>query len=362
MPDFLHNKKVIVAPLNWGLGHATRCIPVIDFLLQSACEVVIASDGNALHFLKKQYPNLSYLELPSYKVEYGKLNFTIQTALNFPDYLRAVINERKLIEKYVEKEKVDFIISDNRYGCYNSNIPSAIICHQICMLVPKSTPWLRPSLYSVHKYFLKPFNAIWVPDFEEEEFNISGDMSHGIKLPLNTLFIGPLTRMERNYNPEFDNTDIVVMLSGVEPQRTILENKILEQAKAIPERHFTFLKGVVDDTQTRHTDNIKILPYLSGKGLNDLLINARLVICRSGYSSVMDLYYLGKKVIFIPSKGQTEQEYLAEISADRGWAISQNENELNLKKAIAEVEKTVGLPKYNKNSILLEKALKSLLS
>jgi uncharacterized protein (TIGR00661 family) len=363
MPHFLKGKRVIIAPLNWGLGHATRCVPIIDYLLESGAEVVIASDGNALNFLKNSYPNLPFLELPSYNVNYGKLDFVIQTAINFPTYLKAVYQERDLLKSYIENNKIDFVISDNRYGFYHHKVPSVIICHQVCMLPPPGAKWFRPYLYRLHKFFLKPFQKIWIPDFESESFNLSGDMSHNVSLPENIQYIGAQTRME--YYPienKDEEVDILVMLSGVEPQRSYLEERIIQQAKKIKNRKFLFLKGIVDGGEKEIESHIKILPYASGKQLNDLLLKAKIVICRSGYSSVMDLYYLGKKVIFIPSKGQTEQEYLAELASERGYALKVEELEMNLEEAIKKVELTKGLPIFKKETELIEKAFKDLAS
>lgn len=363
MPHFLKNKRVIIAPLNWGLGHATRCIPIIDYLLDSGAEVIIASDGNALNFLKNSYPNIPYLELPSYNVNYGKLDFVVQTAINFPTYLKAVFQERALLKKYTKTNKIDLVISDNRYGFYHEKIPSVIICHQVCMLPPPSAPWIKSPLYNLHKYFLKPFKKIWIPDFESNTFNLSGDMSHNVSLPENIKYIGALTRMKR-YSIEKieEEVDILVMLSGVEPQRSYLEERIIQQAQHIKNRKFLFLKGIVDGDKKKIESHIKILPFASGKQLNDLLLKANIVICRSGYSSVMDLYYLGKKVIFIPSKGQTEQEYLAELASSRGFAVKVTEVEMNLEVAIEKVEEIKGLPTFEKDINLIEEAFKDLAS
>lgn len=363
MSYFLKNKKIIIAPLNWGLGHATRCVPIINYLMTNEAEVTIASDGNALEFLKKCFPTLPFLELPSYNVKYGKLNFSIQTAINFPSYLKAVYEENSLLKKYLKTHKIDIIISDNRYGFYHNDVASVIICHQICMLTPSGASALRPYLYRLHKSFLKPFDKIWIPDFESDDYNLSGAMSHEVVLPKNARFIGPLTRAERNRDDDKSfEAYILVMLSGVEPQRTYLEEKLISQASKIKSEKFIFLKGIVDDKSEVLESNITILPYASGDKLNELLLDAKVVVCRSGYSSVMDLYYLGKKVIFIPSKGQTEQEYLSNIAAKKGWAIEMKEDNLILAEAIQHVEKTKGLPTYNKDISLIEAAFKGLVS
>jgi uncharacterized protein (TIGR00661 family) len=361
MPHFLKNKRIIVAPLNWGLGHATRCMPIIDYLLESGAEVIIASDGNALNFLKNSYPKLPFIELPSYNVNYGKLDFVVQTVINFPTYLKAVYQERDLLKSYIATNKIDFVISDNRYGFYHPKVPSVIICHQVCMLPPPSAPWIRSYLYSLHKFFLKPFHKIWIPDFKSNTLNLSGDMSHHISLPDNIKYIGAVTRMEHYpIENKDEEVDILVMLSGVEPQRSYLEERIIQQAKHIKNRKFLFLKGIVDGDEKMIESHIKILPFASGKQLNDLLLKANIVICRSGYSSVMDLYYLGKKVIFIPSKGQTEQEYLAELASSRGFAVKVTEVEMNLEDEIKKAEEVKGLPTFEKDINLIEKAFKDL--
>ncbi len=321
------NKKVLVAPLNWGLGHATRCIPIINALLAEGLEPVIASDGVALSLLKKEFPMLLTKELPSYNIEYSKKgsNFKLKMLLNSPKIAHAISAEKKAIKKIIEQEKFCGIISDNRMGVRHKSIPSVFITHQLTVLSGKTTSIST----KLHNKYIKKFDVCWVPDMADDP-NLSGELGHPRKNSIPVTYLGPLSRFEYQIVPK--KYDIMVLLSGPEPQRTLLEQKLFYEFEQSDKR-IVFVRGLIEETQqTFVKNNITIHNYLAGKDLEDTINSSNLIISRSGYTTVMDLAKLKKKAFFIPTPGQFEQEYLAERLTVNKLVPSCNQNEFTLTK------------------------------
>ncbi len=334
------SKKILVAPLNWGLGHATRCIPIISALETLGIEPILASDGVALHLLRAEFPHLETVELPSYKIFYRQENMIFGIGRQLPRIFSAVQKERRATENLVEKYGLAGVISDNRYGCFSKKVPAVLLTHQLNLRVPN---WfLEKSANWVLRRALKNFDSIWVPDVAKEG-NLSGELSHGSNpAHPDIYYIGILSRM-KNYVREREY-DVAVVLSGPEPQRTILESRLMEQAMMLPQ-DFIFIQGKTNITQHyRASENVEVVSYLTSHELNDVLMSSRVVVCRSGYSSLMDLAMLGKKAILIPTPGQTEQVYLADYFSEKGIFHSQKQSNLDLEKGILNLGQTKGIP------------------
>lgn len=321
------NRKVLVAPLNWGLGHATRCIPIINALIQEGLEPVIASDGVALSLLKKEFPLLKTKELPSYNIEYAKKgsNFKLKMLLNSPKIAHAINAEKKIIKKIVEEEKFCGIISDNRMGVRHKSIPSVFITHQLTVLSGKTTTIST----KLHNKYIKKFDVCWVPDMADDP-NLSGELGHPKKSSIPVTYLGPLSRFEYQIVPK--KYDIMVLLSGPEPQRTLLEKKLLQEFEQSDKR-IVFVRGLIEQHHKTYVkNNITIHNYLTGKKLEETINSSNLIISRSGYTTVMDLAKLKKKAFFIPTPGQFEQEYLAERLTSNKLVPSCNQNDFTLTK------------------------------
>ncbi|WP_299777809.1 glycosyltransferase [uncultured Formosa sp.] len=300
-------KRILIAPLNWGLGHATRCIPIINQLITNHFTPVIASDGIALALLKKEFPTIETVELPAYDITYAKKGhfFKLKLLKDSPKLIKAIKAEKKATKAIIETHNIDGIISDNRLGVHSKKIPSVFITHQLQVLSGNTT-WLSTKM---HQHIIEKFNQCWVPDHENEP-SLSGKLSHmkGIEIPLK--YLGPLSRFERQ-NVE-RTYDIMILLSGPEPQRTFLEEKLLEIFKT-DSRRILCVRGVIEKEQNTTTEgNLTITNFMTGKALENALNASEFVLSRSGYTTVMDLSVLGKKSFFIPTPGQFEQEYLAE--------------------------------------------------
>ena len=299
--------RILVAPLNWGLGHATRCIPIIKELERNDFEPILASDGVALSLLKKEFPHLRCLELPAYMVTYAKKGYLLKWIIVFdsPRIHKVIASEKLRTEEIVKEYNIGAIISDNRFGVYSDQLKrNVFITHQIKVL-SGSTTFI--SSYFNRKH-LQNFDQCWIPDFPGTK-NLSGKLSHPKKLPENCEYIGPLSRFEK---VEIETKyDYLLLLSGPEPQREMLEKILLKKFKNTTKR-VLMVRGVVDDLKMDNEHrNIQIKNYLFGKELEEAINSSEIVVSRSGYTTLMDLSKLEKKAFLIPTPGQEEQIYLA---------------------------------------------------
>ncbi|WP_420570678.1 glycosyltransferase [Kordia sp.] len=301
-----NSKTVLVAPLNWGLGHATRCIPIIKALLAESFTPVIASDGIALQLLQKEFPELETVTLPDYQIEYAKKgkNFKLKMLKDSPKMLKAIAKEKKIIKKLVKSRDFCGIISDNRLGVYSKKVPSVFITHQLNVL-SGTTTWFSSK---IHQIIIKKFDQCWVPDVAGKP-NLSGKLGHLKNHALPLQYIGPLSRLEAKELPLV--YDLMVILSGPEPQRTMLEEKLFEEVKHF-EGKVLFVRGKIEAKQEHFQFlNCEVVNFMQSDELERAFNESALVLSRSGYTTVMDLAKLNKKAFFIPTPGQFEQEYLA---------------------------------------------------
>ena len=300
------SRNILVAPLNWGLGHATRCIPIIKALETNGYTPILASDGIALALLRKEFPYLKALELPSYEIEYAKdgANFKWKLLKNMPVMIEAILNEKKVVKKWVNEFNLIGIISDNRLGVFHKKVHSAFITHQLNVLTGNTT-WITSKL---HQHIIKKYDECWVPDIEVAP-NLTGKLGH-LKTPHNKIkYIGPLSRFEKKDVPKA--YDLMIILSGPEPQRSILEI-ILKESLEQYDGDVVFISGKVEPQQKHvQLNRVTYYNFMTTEQLEHTFNSSKIVLCRSGYTTVMDLVKLGKKAFFIPTPGQYEQEYLA---------------------------------------------------
>ena len=330
-------KRILVAPLNWGLGHATRCIPIINELIRQNFEPIIASDGAALQLLQKEFPDLEYHILPEYNISYSKKKafFKWKLLLQTPKIISVIRKEKEITRKLVQSQNISGIISDNRWGVRHKKIPSVFITHQLKVLSGSST--IISS--KIQQMLISKFTECWVPDFEEAP-NLSGKMGHLNQASFPIKYIGPLSRFTKLQLPIKYN--YAILLSGPEPHREILEKLLLKEF----ENHTSpilFIRGVLEKESTSETiGNLRIYNYLLGKELEKALNCSEAIICRSGYTSIMDLAKMEKKAFLIPTPGQPEQEYLANRLSAASLVGSCAQNKFSLKK-LENLELTKGL-------------------
>ena len=337
-------KNILVAPLNWGLGHSTRCIPLIRELEKNGYTPILASDGVALKMLQKEFPHLLSLELPSYEIEYAKNgdNFKWKLIKNSPRMVEAIFDEKKIVKKWIVEYNLQGIISDNRLGVYSKKIPSVFITHQLNVLSGKTT-WISSKL---HQHFIKKFNECWIPDFEEKP-NLTGKLGHLKKTNLNLNYIGPLSRFEKK--ELLIKYDLMVILSGPEPQRTFLEQKLKNEVRLFAGK-VVFVQGILEQEQKMEQDeNVTYYNFMTSADLEKTFNESEIVVCRSGYTTIMDLAKLEKKAFFIPTPGQFEQEYLAKKFKKDGLVPYAKQDDFRIENLL-EIQLYRGLP-HSKNEV-----------
>ncbi|HVA97544.1 MAG TPA: glycosyltransferase [Bacteroidia bacterium] len=339
-------KRILICPLDWGLGHATRCIPIIRFLQNKNLEVIIAADKAPLELLKKEFPNAEFIRLSGYEITYPDKGFmALKMFAQIPKIIRKIKSEHIQLEKIISEKRIDAVISDNRYGLWTNKIPSVFITHQLSIQAPFGKNWIRKIIFS----YIKKYDECWIPDVANEN-NFSGNLSHGIYLLPNTFFIGTLSRFNKN-DSEKNNFEynVMVLISGPEPQRTNFEKIIFQQFKN------TSLKAIVvlgiPESAEKYTisNNIQVFSHLDSQQMQKYILASEIIISRSGYSSIMDLACLQKKAVLIPTSGQTEQEYLARYLADKKIIYSVSQNKFKLVNTLQEAKKTSGFVSLEKN-------------
>lgn len=313
--------KILVVPLDWGLGHTTRCIPVIYELLQQGVAVILAGNSIQKLLLQKECPQCAFIDIQGYNVRYShKNNQALKMLWQMPRLLKTIYRENKWLKKVIKEYKIDGIISDNRFGLYNHTIPCVFITHQLRIKIPQSK-WMERLVQYINYTKINQFRSCWIPDFEGVE-NLSGELSHAAKKPyIPCEYIGPLSRMKALPVAKQPN-HLLILLSGPEPQRSIFEEIILSQIGSY-KGTITIVRGLPASNELLpEIDNVTIYNHLDKEQLNEEMCKAGLIICRSGYSSIMDIASTGSKAILVPTPGQTEQEYLATYLMERKFAIS----------------------------------------
>ncbi len=339
-------KKILVAPLNWGLGHAARCIPVIRELQKHDFEPVIASDGQALQLLTKEFPHLIHEELPSYEIRYTKKGKSLKWKLmmDSPRIMNTIRKEKAIAKTLVAKYDLKGIISDNRWGVRTDMLKKNVfITHQLNVL-SGNTSFLSSF---IQQQYIDKFDQCWVPDMEKTE-NLSGKLGHLPTKPGHVKYIGILSRMQKKSVPIL--YDYLILLSGPEPQRSILESILLKEFNDTSLK-VLFIRGLVKDDpyNLSKNENIKIKNYLFGKPLEEALNSSRYIISRSGYTTLMDMTKLEKKAFFIPTPGQYEQEYLAERLTKMNIAASCSQEDFNISR-LNEIENYSGLSDFGNHT------------
>lgn len=322
--------KTLITPLDWGLGHATRCVPVIRAMMDKGHEVFVASSGSALMLLKQEFPALQFFELSSYDPIYSSNGWLVGKLLSQVfKFFNAINTEHRQIQHLINEYHFDLIISDHRYGCYSKNVKSIFITHQVNFLFSGFWKWGGWLVNRWHHTKMKNFHSVWVPDLADSF--LSGELSKS-NLEMVT-FIGPLSRFSVPVEDSKRKYDLLVLISGPEPQRTIFESLVKKQLEKTAMRSL-IVKGKPNGREELSPEaSITEANHLSAPQLQQTIEQSEFILCRSGYSTVMDLANLKKKnVIFVPTPGQPEQEYLAWKFKSEGIAHSVEQRDLAIEK------------------------------
>lgn len=337
-------KKILIAPLDWGLGHATRCIPIIRILLEKGQNVCIATSGLAHPLLAKEFPQLEFFQLPSYKAAYSsRWPLMLKVFIQAPYFLSVIWKEHMVVEQLVKKNRIDVVMSDNRYGCYSKSVKSIFITHQVNILLPKGLYWLQGLVNFCNHRLIQNFDECWVPDFETN--SITGALTKSGKLP--TFFMGMLSRFQKSKHTISIKYNLLVLLSGPEPQRSIFEALVFQQLKMF-DGNFLVVRGLPGVKEQGRENSVN---HLLSDQLQQAIESSEIVLSRSGYTTVMDLYFLEKRAIFVPTPGQPEQEYLAQQLQERGINFSMSQQDFDLVYALRAARKYEGFRIAEQNKL-----------
>ena len=329
------NKRILITPLNWGLGHATRCIPIIDQLRYNN-KLFLASDGLALSLLQTEYPDLPTFRLPGLSISYRHSQMWLNALTQAQSLRTSIKADQMAIDQLACELSIDLIVSDHRLGCQNDRTENILVAHQL--FIPHQSATISRMVTSIHCRYIAEFDECWVPDYPESV--LSGKMS-SIDIPIKKKFIGPLSRFEK---PEFNlpKYDLGVILSGPEPQRAYLENKILNIARRNPQWKIGLVRGSMQPRQGNNIpDNLTITDLALTGDLQSMMSQSSVILSRCGYSTIMDLHKLDKHGILIPTPGQPEQCYLAKLHKDKGRLLFMNQSEISgnsISKALSELK------------------------
>lgn len=354
--------KVLVAPSDWGLGHATRCIPIIHHLRNRGHEVLIGGNGSSLELPAEEFPGTPIIRLPRYAVSYTRSPFLL--ALKFPFLVAKVYatasRERSVIDKFVGQEAIDAIISDQRFGCFHHSCRSIYISHQLCVKMPSGFAWLEALVSSKLRKAARQFDALWIPDIPGDE-NLTGDLSRAYPLPKNHRFVGPLSRFSMHTAQPSNPCELLIMLSGPEPQRTMFEQLAIRQLRNF-DGSVTIVRGKASvHPKTPVPNNIQLVPHLPTAQFAARIRGANAIVCRGGYSTIMDLVALNRTAVLVPTPGQTEQEYLCNRMQEMNWFLSKQQKTFDLLSSLEDLKKFSASP-FPESRTLLCDALDTALS
>jgi uncharacterized protein (TIGR00661 family) len=357
----MSTKRILIAPLDWGLGHAARCIPVIRELLDRNAEVIIAADKRPAELLKKEFPSLQHVLYPGYTIDYPvNANMAWTMFRQLPTFFKGIAEEHRVLETLVSDHHIDGVISDNRWGAYSSRVPSVFIVHQLRILLSRYIRWAQGIVDNANGRLIKPFNEVWIPDHSGNE-NLSGILSHDITLPGNTHYIGPLSRLKLMPKTK-KSLDILVILSGPEPQRTLFETMIVDQLKKTTMRSLVVRGTPERALKMTLSESLTLVGSLTSDEMSEAIAASHIIISRPGYSTVMDLSFLGANAIFVPTPQQTEQEYLARLLKEQKICYSEQQHEFSLLRSVAQFDSYSGFRQQPQDYTILRQRIDHLLT
>jgi hypothetical protein len=302
------SEKILIAPLDWGLGHATRLVPTVLRSLQAGHEVHLGVSGDAGQWLSRRFPALPAHSLPSYAITYLPSKSFVANMRRQAREIHAVQHREHRALHVLQKEiKFDQIISDNRYGLFHPDAQNTIITHQI---YPRASFLTEPLLRAYIHHRLRRFDQCWVPDFESIDASLSGELSHGRKPPMALTFIGPQSRFGAlQKSPSVYQK--AILLSCPEPLRSAWEKHLVKALQHSPEKIALITNGVHIGGEDQKTIGALDVYYgLSDERIIGVLSASEEVICNAGYSTLMDMHAMGIRPHVFATPGQTEQEYL----------------------------------------------------
>lgn len=343
--------KILISPLNWGLGHATRDIAIMRVLEQEGHDLSVAASGAALNLLKKEFPNATFCTVKDYSSPYTSKGFSISKFIaKIPAMIKQIQKEHQIIEQMISNNTYDLVISDNRFGVYSQKTPSIFISHQLRSNVPKEVELLERMTELFNEYYHKRFERVIVADNPPGKTSLTGKLGKANRpvTQQKVYYAGILSSIERRDVPE--DIDYLVSISGPQEQKQGFKEPILKQITDIPGKKIVLLGEPGNSTQQYLDADTQVIGYADRNEMADLMNRSRCIITRSGYTSVMEIAELEKKYcLFVPTPGQTEQEYLSKLYEEKGWFHSVKQKHISLGKDLDVARKYTGFPEMPKS-------------
>jgi UDP:flavonoid glycosyltransferase YjiC (YdhE family) len=355
-------KTVLVCPLDWGLGHATRMVPVIEIFLRKGAKVILGADRSPLAFLRQRFPDIHALKLEGYTPEYpARGSMALAMIKAYPAMMTKAKKAMLALDGIIDEHSIDIVISDNRYELCSKKAYSVFVTHQLNIQTPGLSILASPFIKLKINNYIRSYDELWIPDLDGTP-NLAGTLSHPSRIPVsNHHYIGPLSRFSLSKTEgKKEQAELVAIVSGPEPQRSIFEQIVLKQATKSG-RNTLILQGKPDIHETRYVGVVKLVPHLPDNEMLSYLKRAQVIVCRPGYSSIMDLVQIGKKAIFVPTPGQTEQLYLARRLKRKQLYYSESQKDFDLERSIRKMKDYSGL-RIDANYEVLENRADAILS
>lgn len=336
--------KILIGALDWGLGHTTRIIPIIDHLLKEGHTIILGAGKNQINIYKEHFPDLILEKLPNANpIYFGKKTQFLSVLIFIPKFLFSIWSEKQYVKKLIKKHNIEKIISDNRYGLYNSNTINIIITHQLSLIPPKPATFLSGFINRKIADLINHFDECHIPD-HEGQLSLSGKLSiPSVPLKCLTKHIGPLSRLTLiNTSSKEEYPELLILISGPENQRTWFEKNIRKALKKNPKPlSYHIVRGLPYEPKNKIPNSSN---HLEASDLKAYINHAKYIICRSGYSTIMDLVLLKKTAMLIPTPGQTEQIYLASYLEKKQWFLKTSQDKINILEIVQRLDTFVPAP------------------
>jgi hypothetical protein len=307
-------------------------IPVADRLRRMNHNVLIAAGEEHLNLFREEMPGLTLIPFKGFKPGYSRYLPQYLTLLfKTPLLLFHILKEHFTLKGLIDQYSLDIVISDNRFGLWNNKVRCAYVTHMPLIPFPKPFQFLEFTGVFLHRFIIRKYSFCFIPDLPGK-INLTGRLSHNIKLPENVRYIGILSRFAESDNTSSAGYDTfrhnTVILSGPEPQRSIFKEKILNLLR--DEKSCTvFLEGKPGKgNKIVGSGNFTFYSHLPATEMGKMIATSENIITRAGYSTIMELASLNKNALLVPTPGQTEQEYLAGFLSAKHWFSSRRQGNL----------------------------------
>lgn len=348
-----NRKNILVCPLDWGIGHASRCVPIIKLLSERGLNVILGASGRPAAFLRSEFPMLEFIPVEGYNIRYPiHGSMAIQMMKQFPSLQKSIKKEHKLLDTLIDKYEINAVLSDNRFGMWSEKVHSIYMTHQVMIKAPQYLSFTESILYAMHRRYISKYDECWIPDIEENN-GLSGDLAHKKKAGIPSYFIGPQSRFKESASTVHEKKyELMFIISGPEPQRSVFENMVLEQLSRSKHTALVVLGKPELKEPSRLEGNIEIHAHMNTEEMQRAMLSSDLIVCRPGYTSIMDLSALGRPAAFVSTPGQTEQQYLTLFHLHQGHYYSVSQKDFNITGLIAASKDYRGIKLSADNSIL----------